>query len=217
MSPSLISGLIAIAVVVVVAMMMRRNSTDEAATPTPRPQLSREPYGDGGVAVMEADPDAEDDDEADDADDSHVAAVTSDGEAFVAYRHAVLMIPPEESGEAWKVGAGMKASNMRGEQALGMVWQAGDWTGARIVRGGADEGPWRLEGLGRDGEYTAFGFESREGAEAAKQLFERIGVVRLGMDEDGNPAPPSAEQFEEARRIYEETSAALDMPDEDPR
>lgn len=216
MSPSVTSGLIAIAVVVVVAMMMRRGSTDEAATPRPRPQPqpSREPPGDGGVAVMEADPDAEDDDE---AGDPQVAAVTSEGEAFVAYRHAVLMIPPEESGEAWKVGAGMKASNMRGEQALGMVWQAGDWTGARVVRGGADEGPWRFEGLGRDGEYTAFGFESREGAEAAKHLFERIGVVRLGMDEDGNPAPPSAEQFEEARRVYDETSAALDMPDEDPR
>ena len=61
-------------------------------------------------------------------------------------------------------------------------------------------------------------FETREGADAARELFERIRVVRLGEDEDGRPMPPSPEQFAEARRVYQETEAALDLPDdEDPR
>src|SRR5438874_2159145 len=65
------------------------------------------------------------------------------------------------------------------------------------------------EGGGRDGA---------EGADAARELFERIRVVRLGEDEDGRPMPPSPEQFAEARRVYQETEAALDLPDdEDPR
>jgi hypothetical protein len=36
-------------------------------------------------------------------------------------------------------------------------------------------------------------------------------VIRVGLDEDGNPAPPSAEQFAEARRVFEETEQALAM------
>ena len=96
-----------------------------------------------------------------------------------------------------------------------MSWHDGDFTGARVVHGAADEGPWRFEALGRDGEYTAFVFETREGADAALGVFESRGVIRLGRDEDGNPVPPSAEQFEEARRIFLETEAALELDDDD--
>jgi len=149
----------------------------------------------------------------DDEDEPHVVAVTSEGEAFVGYQHAVLLVPPEDEGEAWKVGAGLRASNLRGERALGMSWQAGELTGVRVVQGGADEGPWRFEALGRDGEYLPYPFETREGAEAARQLFERMGIVRLGEDEDGNPMPPSAEQFAEARRMFLATMAELDAED----
>lgn len=214
MSPSLTSGLIAVAIVLVVGALMRRGSSSSDAPMAPR----RSPEeGEGGVATMEPSSAEVLEDEDDDEDDPHVAAVTSDGEAFVSYQHAVIMIPPEESGEQWKVGAGLKSVDTRGALALGMSWQAGEMTGMRVVRGGADEGPWRLEGLGRDGEYTTFSFETRDGAEAAKKLFETMGVVKLGEDEDGNRVPPSAEQFEEARRIYLETSAALGFEDEDPR
>jgi len=39
--------------------------------------------------------------------------------------------------------------------------------------------------------------------------------VQLGEDEDGRRMPPSAEQFAEARRIYLETAAQLELPDEE--
>jgi hypothetical protein len=124
----------------------------------------------------------------------------------------VRLVPPHEEGDAWK--AGRTGRNRRGEMALAMTWHNGDFTGARVVQGAADEGPWRFEALGRDGEYAAFVFETREGADAALSVFQSRGIVRCGQDEDGNPAPPSAEQFEEARRIYMETEAALESSDD---
>lgn len=172
--------------------------------------------GDANDAEGDAPSRSEADDaiDADEPDDEpHVVAVTSEGEAFVGYRHAVLLVPPEDEGEAWKVGAGLRASNLRGERALGMSWQAGELTGVRVVQGGADEGPWRFEALGRDGEYLPYPFETREGAEAARQLFERMGIVRLGEDEDGRAMPPSAEQFVEARRVFLATMAELEAED----
>jgi len=144
-----------------------------------------------------------------------VVAVTSDGYALLPDTHAVRLVPPDDDGEAWK--AGEKGRNRRGELALAMSWHSGDFTGARVVRGAADEGPWRMEAMGREGEYTAFVFETREGADAALALFQSRGVVRLRGDEDGNEAPPSAEQFEEARRVFMETEAGLDAPDEEER
>ncbi len=214
MTPSVTGGLVAIAVVVVVGMLMRRGGSSPSVMPASRPQRDE---GDGGLATLEDDPSAGDDDA--DEDEPHVAAVTSDGEALLSYRHQVVMIPPPDTGEEWKIGAGLHAANARGALAFQMTWQAGEMTGMRVVRGGADEAPWRLEGLGREGEYTPFGFETQESAEAAKKLFERVGVVKLGEDEDGRLMPPSAEQFAEARRMYLETSEALamDHDDEDPR
>lgn len=212
MSPSLTSGLIAIAVVLVVGALMRRGGSAPASSPGPRPQHDE---GDGGTATLEPSHAEVLDDEATGEDDEpHVAAVTSDGEALMAYQHAVLMIPPPDTGEEWKIGAGLKSVNARGALAFQMTWQAGEMTGMRVVRGGADEAPWRLEGLGREGEYTPFGFETQDSAEAAKKLFERVGVLKLGTDEDGRPMPPSAEQFAEARRSYLETAESLAMDDD---
>jgi hypothetical protein len=202
---------LAIAAVVVVAFMMRGGKRDEDGVTSVSPES---PVSEGASPRAEtfgADDDRDDWDvppEDEDWDDDEVVAVTSDGAAFLPDRHAVRLVPPHEDGEAWK--AGQSASNRRGQQALDMSWHAGDFTGARVVRGGGEE-PWRLEALGRDGEYTAFGFETQEGAEAAVRLFESRGVVRLGTDEDGNRVPPSAEQFAEARRIFEETEQALAM------
>lgn len=149
--------------------------------------------------------------------EDEVVAVTSDGHAFVPDRHAVRLVPPDEEGEAWK--AGEHAHGRRGAAGIAASWHAGDFTGARVARGGGED-PWRLEALGRDGEYLLFVFETRDGAEAALKLFESRGVIRVGQDEDGNPAPPSAEQFAEARRIFEETERELASergPDEDGR
>ena len=221
MDHGLVGGLIAVGVVVVLALLLRGSRASDTSSMTRSPELPREPWRDAGGNVAVADDDERDGDE-DDAEDGgnsgQVIAVTSDGAAFVPDRHAVRLVPPEEQGEEWKVGAGMKATNLRGQAALSMSWSAGDFTGARVVRGAADEGPYRLEALGRDGEYTAFVFETREGADAARELFGRLRVVQLGEDEEGRPMPPSPEQFAEARRIYLETEAALDLPDdEDPR
>ena len=221
MDQGLVSGLVAVGVVSMVALLLRGMQKPESGDVTRAPEPPRESWMDAGgniaVATEDDERDGDEDDDAQDRDAGHVMAVTSDGYALVPDRHAVRLVPPEEQGEEWKVGAGMKSANLRGERALAMSWNAGDFTGARVVRGEADEGPWRLEALGRDGEYTAFVFETREGADAARELLERVRIVRLGEDEDGRPMPPSPEQFAEARRVYLETEAALELPDdEDP-
>src|SRR5262245_46347525 len=178
------------------------------------PPLTPDSGGDGGVAVADRDDEGEGDD---DDSEGQVVAVTSDGSGFVPYLHSVLLVPPDQPGEEWKVGAGITSKSLRAESGLRSSWSAGDFTGARVVRGAADEGPWLLEALGREGEYTAFGFETREGADAARTLFESLHIVRVKEDDDGRPAPPSAEQFAEAKRIFLETEAALDLPDDDER
>ena len=216
MDSTLVGGLVAVGAVVLVALIARgmQKKSEPGATPAasaPAERWASDHNLATATATAEAD---EEDDEAED-DEGHIIAVTTHGEALVPHLHAVRLVPPEEQGEAWKVGAGIRSSNLRGEQALSMSWHPGDFTGARVVRGGAEEGAWRLEALGREGEYTTFSFETRDGADAARELFERLGVVRLGEDEEGRRMPPSAEQFEEARRIYLETEAALDLPDEE--
>lgn len=221
MDSAMVGGLIAVGAVVLVALaaraMQKKSPSDVTPTPAP-PSTGWSDERNVATAVLDADEGDDEDDDDDDGPEEHVIAVTTLGEALIAYHHAVRLVPPEEQGEGWKVGAGIKSSNLRGEQTLAMSWHAGDFTGVRVVRGDGVEGAWRVEALGRDGEYTTFDFETREAAEAAKQLFELQRIVQLGEDEDGNPAPPSAEQFEEARRIYKETEAALEMPeDEEPR
>jgi len=193
--------------VLVIALLARSMATrNEGVTPAPPEPLP------GRDDEPQAEPSDGDEDAAgDEQDGDEVVAVTSDGAALVPDAHAVRMVPPHEEGEAWK--AGDSSRNRRGEQALAMSWHAGEFTGLRIVRGEADEAPWRLEALGRDGEYTVLLFETREGADAAVALFESRRIVRLGIDDEGRPMPPSAEQFAEARRIFFETEAALDAPD----
>lgn len=214
MASGLTGGLIAVGAVALVALWLRSRGSSESGSEgmsvvrEPAPETPTPLAGDAPDADAAADSGEEDD-------DGQVIAVTSHGEALVPDRHAVRLVPPEEHGEEWKVAARMKSGNLRGERALSMSWHAGDFTGVRVTRGGEGEGAWRLEALGRDGEYTTFDFETREGADAAQQLFERHGIVQLGEDEDGRPMRPSAEQFEEARRIYLETEAALELPDDE--
>ena len=217
MDQGLVGGLIAVAIVGVLALLLRGSRASDTSDVSRPQEQPREPWRESGgnIAVAEDDERDGDDDDEDAGQQVQVIAVTSDGAAFVPDRHAVRLVPPEEEGEEWKVGAGMKATNLRGQAALAMSWNAGDFTGARVVRGEADEGPYRLEALGRDGEYTTFVFETRDGADAAVKLLETHHIVQLGEDEDGRPMPPSPEQFAEARRIYKETEAALDLPDDE--
>lgn len=223
MDNGLVGGLGAVAAVVVLALLMRRGKSDDTVGSYP---LNPEQPRDGktrdadDAADEERDGDANDDErDGDDGEVDQIVAVTSDGEALVPHLRAVRLMPAEDEGEEWKVGAGIRSASRRGELALGRSLHVADFTGARVTQGGDEgEGPWRLEALGRDGEYITFSFETRDGAEAAKQLFERMDIVQLGEDEDGRPMPPSAEQFAEARRINLQTAAELGLPDdEDPR
>ena len=206
MPSSLIGGLVAVAVVIVVGLVMRSMSGGDKAggvTPSmppapPAPEPERDDRGDG---------------ESDGEDDRLVVAVTSDGRAIVPDHHVVRVLPPTEECEEWKVGARLQVALET--VAIGAGWSPGDFRGARVVRGEYEEGPWLVEALGRDGEYITFPFESADAANAAKDLFERLDIVELGEDEDGRPMPPSAEHFAEARRIYLETAAQLELPDEE--
>jgi len=209
MNSSTIGGVVAVAIVIVVALAMRAMGGGEktkgsvpAVPPAPDPSPESGPRTDDVV-----------DEDDDGVDDRLVIAVTSDGRAIVPDHHVVRVLAPPEEGDEWKVGARLKAALET--VAIGAGWSPGDLRGARVVRGDFDDGPWVLEALGRDGEYITFPFETSEAANAAKDLFERLDVVALGEDEDGRPMPPSAEHFAEARRIYLETAAQLELPDEE--
>ena len=204
----MVGGLVAVGAVVLVAVLLRRMSGSENTEgrvptvpppPEPDPRVARQAGDDG---------EGEGPDEA-----LLVVAVTSDGRAIVPDHHVVRVLAPPEEGEEWKVGSRLKAALET--VAIGAGWSPGDLRGARVVRGDVDEGPWLLEALGRDGEYITFPFETSDAANAAKTLFERLDIVELGEDENGRPMPPSAEHFAEARRIYLETAAQLELPDEE--
>lgn len=223
MTSELTGGLIAVGVVVVLGLLMRRGNKPDS----PKASRGREDaFSEGAVppreqALGESGLTPEDEAMLDelgaDFHDDEIAAVTSDNFALVPDRHAVRLIPPDESGESWKTGHA--ATNARGAHAIAMSWHAGDLTGGRVVRGAADEGPWRFEGLGRDGEYTAFIFETEEGAHAALAVFESRRIIALVENDDGERMAPNADQFEAARRVFLETEAALEMGDdeEEPR
>jgi len=205
----LTGGLIAVGAVIVAALLMRaasggrREQGSITVPPAPEPEPRPKP----------ADADALIDEDQDGVDDRLVVAVSSDGRAFVPDLHVVHLLPPEEEGEEWKVGSRLKRVQAAMARSA-TSWHPGDLSGVRVVRGEFEEGPWLLEALGREGEYLTFPFEAKEAAEAARELFERMNIVRLGVDENGRPMPPSAEQFAEARRIMEETAAQLELPDD---
>ncbi len=138
--------------------------------------------------------------EAQDLDPGDVAdmiAVDSEGMAFVPDGDNVLLIPPPEAGEV--TPARQHAHHI----------DRGDLIGVRVVRGAPDFDPWRLEALGRDFEYRAWFFETEDAADAARDVLERR-VVVPPRDEYDEPKPPSARDFDEARRRDEETEHALD-------
>jgi hypothetical protein len=89
---------------------------------------------------------------------------------------------------------------------------AGDLVGIRVHRGAPDHDPWRLEALGRDGEYRAWRFETRDAAEAAALIVQPI--VRPRRDADGEPQPIADAEFTEAIRQEAMIEAELALPPE---
>jgi hypothetical protein len=146
-------------------------------------------------------------------------ALTSDGEALIPFGRGVRVVlvadPAHIAEHRADIEAGMVTLD-EGERAQlarsgGTTFQVGDLTGARVTRGTPGHGLWRVETLGRDGDYGFLPFETEEGARAALDLLTRAGVVRRPLDEEGRTIPASLEDFEEARRQYEETERAMEL------
>ena len=173
----------------------------------------------------------EDDDELDDFDPDARVPITVEGIAFIHDTHGlrlVRLVEPEATPADW-VQAAMDASSVPysalsrlnatgsgpGDRKPGTPLEMADFTGGRVVPGVAGQYAWRLETLGRDGDFGFFPFATRAGAESALELLEHYGIIRRPVDEDGEPIPPSAEDFEEARSRYEETEAALALDSDD--
>jgi hypothetical protein len=195
MNSNTLFALGAVVAVALLALLLRRGGVTEVTSPPPA--LTEEPEP------------ADDADDEDSLEVGEAAAITSDGVAFVGEAHSVRLVPVEHD-------AGLKAAPSANVPMVGERLNAGDFTAARVVRGAPDHDPWRLELLGREGEFMTFAFETREAANTAMELLEKRGVVRSVLDNDGNRVPTSPEQFAEARRIYDETEESLAMTsDED--
>jgi len=147
-------------------------------------------------------------------------AITSEGVVFVPDSHGVRLLALagpsgvdayREDIEAGMIALGAQERLSLAGQRPGSALNAGDFTAARLKRGAAGVVPWRVETLGRDGEYGAFDFETEDGARAALLLLERFRIVRRPLDDEGNPIPASPEDFEEARRRYEDSWRALSL------
>lgn len=211
MNSTWVGVLIGVAAIAIVGLLLRRAGGDGVA-----PAGERGP--EEGVAPERDDELGEQLDDFVD-EDVDAVAVTSDGYSFLPDLHAVRVMPPaDEDDEPWsaKRSEAQGGGHRRGGQAIALSLHPGDLTGVRVVRGGADEeGAWRLETLGRDGEYLPWGFETREGADAAMTVLESRGIVALGRDDEDRPVPPSREQWQEARRLWEQTQAELAMDDDD--
>lgn len=168
---------------------------------------------------------------------AEVVAITSDGWAFVPDGEEVQLIPPGDPDDVVPVRSMFETGNqpqtdpdiqvMTGRGGPinprthkpvsswkpGDHLDRGDYVGVRVKRGAPDFDPWRLEALGRDGEYRAWFFETEDAARAAHDLLERRIVVPR-RDPHGDPVPARDEEFDEARRLDEETERALDSTDE---
>jgi hypothetical protein len=134
-----------------------------------------------------------------------MAIVTSDGWMFLPFDGGVELLAvssPEATADA------LMARGARG-RVVGML-SSGDLAAARVVRGSPDPGPWRVEALGRDRNLLTWSFETEDAARSACELLERL-VVRIPTGPDGEPEPLTAGDFEEARRVQEQTEQELAM------
>jgi hypothetical protein len=216
---------VAIAVVAVIAMFMRRSSRDsgsagEAASPGPLAEAGTEPST--HVSEDLSWEDSDDDDEA-----AGVVAVTSDGWAFMPDGDEVQLVPlaSAEGGEETDPTDAINATAMLPHPRHrhlpiakpGEHLDAGDFIGARVVRGSPGSDPWRLEALGQYGEYRSWAFETEEAARGALDLLVTR-IVRAQVDDDGVPRLPADAAYAAAAALTEAGVAdlAMDTGDETP-
>jgi hypothetical protein len=220
---STVVAVLAIVAVAALALLLRRGAGSDAAN-APRP--------DTGPPVPTRDDDPGDDelDEGDEEGESVPSEapvpITSAGVAVVPFGKDVRLVTlhaPEEDSE-WlesSIAAG-SVSSVRVQEQIGVARRMGtgvetlhpaDFTGARVRRDA--EGGWRLETLGREGEFGYMLFETEAAARTSLEMFEHAGVIRRPLDDDGQTVPASAEDFEEARRRFEETERELAIGNEE--
>ena len=205
------TGLLVVASVALAAWLLRRFSGDDGID---RELLSGQVGGRAGEPGRALPPASTSADEFEDVDadgSGEIAAITSDGLMFIPFEQGVQLLIPASRDELAEEYATQAVSR---DRVAGM-FSCGDLGAARVVRGAPGVDPWRLEALGRDREYLAWGFETEEAARAALDLLERV-VVRAPTDADGDPLAAGAAEFAEARKIHEETEQELAMmPDEE--
>ena len=196
MSQGVWTAIIAVVVVALLGLLMRRSSVSPPSGTAPPPG---EPPEDSVAAVEELIESLE----------GIPVAVTSDGWSFMplADRDRVRLIPPLTPREMEQVVP------RAGPDQL----SRGDLIAARVRRGAPDHDPWRLEALGRDGEYRAWRFETEDAARAALALVSRS-IVVAPRDEEGTEVMPGDADFIDARRREEEIERELaSMPDVEER
>lgn len=219
-------AIVAIVAVAGLALLLRRGSGSDAAT-APRPDTGapdppRDDRDDDEDEELE-----EDGDEAGGAPLSDVPLpITSAGVAVVPSGLNVRLValhPPEE--DAGWLETAITAGTVSSERVQDQLEQVrrqgmnvetlhpGDFTGARVGRDA--EGGWRLETLGREGEFGYMLFGTEAAARTALEMFEHAEVVRRPLDDDGHPVPASTEDFDEARRRFEETERELAIATDD--
>jgi hypothetical protein len=201
------TGLLVVAGVALAAWLLRRFSGDDSID---RELLSGRAGEPGrGLPPASTFADEIEDEDADGSD--QIAAITSDGLMFIPFEQGVQLLIPASRDELNEEFATQAVSRGR---VAGLL-SCGDLGAARVVRGAPSVDPWRLEALGRDREYLAWGFETEEAARAALDLLVRV-VVRAPVDADGEPLAAGSAEFAEARKIHEETEQELAMmPDDD--
>jgi hypothetical protein len=214
----------AAAVMAVVATLMRRGSVSDDDFVAP-PEGARPPEPSGAVVVEDDGFEGLLDDDESEPDAATVLAVTSDGQVFMPMGADVRLLPLGDSHAVIASGqvrweqvrdsilAGAKRSDGSGGMP-GIQLDVADFSAGRVVRGAPDIDPWRLELLGLDGEYQPYAFETQDAATIALGMLERMQIIKRPLDDDGVPIPVPAEQYETARREFEDTFEELsNMPD----
>ena len=233
MDNSMTIALIAVGVVAALALLMRRGAKDDVVhrPPGSGDVLAGDEVAEArstAVALEDLDDDEDEDDEEGHAALAHARLpVTSEGIALLPDGEDVRMIPMLEGEQVpdWVRQAiddsaipyslynhyyGYRPSGTKPGYAL----SSGDFTAARVRRG--EGGTWLVETLGRDGDFGFFPFETEAGARAAFDLLEQQRIVQHTLDEYGEPIPPTPEDFEEARRRYDETERDLALDSDEP-
>jgi len=197
MSQGIWTAIIAVVVVALLGLLLRRATVSSARETSGLPPDAGS--DDDGAAVEDLIESLE----------GIPVAVTSDGWSFMPLpdRDRVRLIPPLTPHEMEQVVPRTAADQLA----------RGELIAARVKRGAPDHDPWRLEALGRDGEYRAWRFETEDAARAALALVSRS-IVVAPRDQDGSEIVPGDADFVEARRREEEIETELaSMPDVEER